>query len=87
MDAANGGTRVLIRRRRDGTGVQNHDLSAIWRMSRLQSALDELAFNGGAIGLGGAATKILDVETSHAYILTYKVQAQSTSGIFAGAGE
>ncbi len=73
MNTADGSAGVLVRGSGDGAGVQNHDLGASRRIGPLQSALGELAFNGGAIGLRGTTTKILDVETSHAYILTYKV--------------
>ncbi len=73
MNAANRGARILVGRCGDRTRVQNHDLGAARGLGAFQSARRELTINGGAVGLCGAATKILNVETAHAYILTYKV--------------
>lgn len=73
MDAADGGPCVLIGGRGDRARIQNHNFGGSWRTGALQSAIRELPFNGSAVGLRRPAAKILNVETRHAYILTYKV--------------
>lgn len=70
MDAADGGTRVLVSRCSDGTGVEHDYFGASDLVGALESALLELTFDGSTIGLGGPTSEILDVEGGHIPILT-----------------
>jgi hypothetical protein len=69
VDAADGGARVLIDSGRDRTSVENNDLCRLCGRRAVQPSLRKLPFNGGAVSLRRTAAKILDVETSHTYIL------------------
>lgn len=69
MDAANGGARVLIGGCRYGAGIQDDHFGLIERRGAFQAALFELALDGGAVGLGRAAAKILYVVTCHRTIV------------------
>lgn len=69
MNAANGGAGVLVGGGGYGAGVEDSD-SGIGRLvGALQSALLKLTLDGRAVRLGGAASEILHVESSHASIL------------------
>ena len=70
MDAADGRTRVVIGRGGDGTGVQHHDLGLGGGGGARQSLIGQLAFNGGAVGLGGAASEVFYKETAHGSIIS-----------------
>ena len=72
MNAPNGGASVLIGGRGYGTCIENHNLRGVWRGCAFEPSFDELLFDRGSIRLSRPAAKILDVETRHAYILTYK---------------
>ena len=65
MNTANGGARVLIGRCGHGASIQNHDLSMGRSFGADHTALLELAFDGGPVGLSGATAKVLDVKTGH----------------------
>ena len=70
MDAANGGAGILIRGGGHGAGVENDDLRLGGNAGAVESALSELSFDGGSVGLGGAAAKVLYVEGTHRTIVT-----------------
>ena len=69
MDAADGGTRVLIGRCGDGAGIQDDDFGLGGSAGALQSPRQQLALDGGAIGLGRAASEVLDVISCHQTII------------------
>ena len=64
MSPPNGMARVFIGSRRDGAGIEDDEVgrSAIFR--GLEPARGEHGFERGAIGLGGAATEILNEKTA-----------------------
>ena len=66
MDAADGGASVLIGCAGDGAGIENDEFGLFRRRCAMQSAIAELAFQGRAVGLSGAATEVFNVETGHA---------------------
>src|ERR1700675_1864579 len=49
----------------DSAGVEDDDVGGGCRRGRGTAAVEELAFDGGAVGLGGAAAELLDVEGGH----------------------
>ncbi len=77
MDAANGSACILIGRRGDGAGVENDDLSGGGCVRACQSLLVELALDGGAVGLSGAASEVLYVEAWHRNMLAQIGMARS----------
>jgi len=64
-DSANRGAGVLIGARRHGAGVEDYDGSSRWTGGARKSALFELPFKGGAIGLSGAAAEVFYKESGH----------------------
>ena len=71
MDAADGGACVLIGGGGHRTRIQDNDLGLFRGWCSLQSTLRELALQGRAVSLRGAASEILYVKTCHACIVTY----------------
>ena len=69
MNTTDGRACILIGSGRDGAGVQNNNFCIRRSRSTLQTALFKLAFDGSAIGLRRAATKILYVKTRHRTIV------------------
>ena len=69
MDAADGGARVLIGRCGDGAGIQDDDFGLDGGGGALQPATEQLALDGGAIGLGRAASEVLDMISRHQGII------------------
>src|SRR5258705_11922633 len=69
VNASNSRPRVLIRGSRDRAGIEDDDFCVRGSGSALQAALFELPFEGSAIRLGRAATKILYVKTCHRNIV------------------
>jgi hypothetical protein len=63
-DAADGGAGILIGGTCDGASIQNHQVGLAGRCAG-QTAGFELAFEGGAVGLSGAASEVFDVEGGH----------------------
>ena len=63
------GTSVVVSRSRNRAGVEDHDLGAGRIGGAVEPKLLELAFDCGAIRLGGAAPKILYVKTGHGLIV------------------
>ena len=50
---------------RDGAGVDDDELGVLGRSRGSTAAVKELAFDGGAVGLGSAAAKLFDVKGGH----------------------
>jgi hypothetical protein len=69
MNAADGSTHVLIGGCRDGACVQDDDLGLYGGGGALQTTAEQLAFDGGAIGLGRATSKILNMISRHQAII------------------
>lgn len=61
MNAADGGAGVLISGSGYGAGVENNESGFRGLVGPLQAAFAELAFDGGAVGLGGSAAEIRHV--------------------------
>ena len=69
MDSSNGRAGILICSRCYRARIQYHYVCSVCRRGALQSLIQELAFQGGAVGLCGSTTKILYVEAAHTSIL------------------
>ena len=69
LDPANGGAGILIGCGSHSARVQNHDRSLRGRGCAGKPALLELAFEGGAIRLRGAATEVFYVKSGHVTML------------------
>lgn len=67
-DAADGGAGVLIGGAGDGASIQYDDFG-IGGFGAMMTARFELAFEGGAVGLRGAASEVLDVKRGHEIIV------------------
>ena len=50
---------------RDGAGVDDHDVGGCSRGGRATATVEQLALEGGAIGLRGTATELFDEEARH----------------------
>jgi hypothetical protein len=48
-----------------GASVQDYYVGGAWRICESAAAIEELAFDGGAVSLGGAAAELFDVESGH----------------------
>jgi hypothetical protein len=77
VDAADGGAYVLVGRRGHGAGIQNHDFGLLWRARRREAVLPQLALQNGAIGLSGAATEVLNIESAHSDIIGTTLDGRS----------
>jgi hypothetical protein len=64
LEAADGGARVLVGGVSDGAGVEDDEVSFVF-LGGSEAARFELALEGGAIGLGGAASEVFHVEGGH----------------------
>jgi hypothetical protein len=69
MNAADGGTRVLVGGGSDSAGVQDYDLGVGERRGSFEASVLELALNGGPVGLRRAAAKITYIKSYHHTIL------------------
>jgi len=49
----------------DSAGVDDDNVSGLRGAGKEAATVEELAFDGGAVGLGGAAAELLDVEGGH----------------------
>src|SRR6516164_1563312 len=67
MNTPDGGASVLIGGSGDGAGIQYHNFGLARRSGTGQSAVDQLALNRCAIGLGGAASEVLDKIGRHTF--------------------
>ena len=79
LDAPNGRAGVLISGGGYRTGVENDDICLGCRANAPQTIVRKLAFNGRSIRLGGAASEVLNVVTSHGVIIAAERGAQFTS--------
>src|ERR1700756_234431 len=79
MNTADCGAGVLVGGGSDGTSVEDYDFSSARRGSALQSVLLELALDSGSVSLGGAAAKVLYVESRHGYYSS-SVSGPTTAG-------
>ncbi len=75
VNAANGGAYVLVGRSRDRARVQDDDLGVLRRPGGMPTALRELALDGGAVGLGCAATEVLNEIRRHGVIISVTRQS------------
>jgi len=66
-----GSAGVLIRGTRDRTSIQYDQVGAV-RWSAGEAAGFELALEGGAVGLRGAAAEVFDVEGGHGIMLAQR---------------
>jgi len=73
--APDGRTRILIGGSGDRTGVQDHQVRLGGGVTSVQSFSYKLLLDGCAIGLGGAAAKVLHKKTGHSDIITTGVSA------------
>ena len=69
MDAADGGTRVLIGRCGNSAGIQDDDFGFHGGRPPLHPAAEQLALDGSAIGLGRTASEVLDMISRHERII------------------
>ena len=65
VDFADGVAGLGIGGRGDGAGVDDDVVGRVGRLDGRAAAIEELAFDGGAVGLGGAAAELLEVEGRH----------------------
>ena len=65
VNAADGGAGVVVGRGGDRAGVQHDQFSGGGGLGTDQAFLLELPFEGGAVGLGGAASEILNEIPGH----------------------
>jgi hypothetical protein len=76
MDASDGVAHILVGGSRHGARVQDYNLRVLCGFGAGQSALDELAFNGGSIGLRSPASEIFHVEPRHDFVYYSYQQSQ-----------
>ena len=69
MDAADRCAGIFVGRGGDGAGVQNDEFGFRSARRTLESAIFELPLDGRTVGLGRAATEILDVKAGHTSIV------------------
>jgi len=69
MNAADGGASILVGGRGDGAGVQHHYLRLARLLGPFQPLSTQLLLQGSPVRLGGAAAKVLHVETGHGAII------------------
>lgn len=65
MQFANGFTRLGIRGGSDGAGIEDDNVGSVGGIGERAAPLEELALNGGAVSLSGAAAELFDVEGGH----------------------
>src|SRR5712672_3278024 len=65
MKLSNGVARLGIGGSRDGAGVEDDDVSGGGRGGGGAATVKQLALEGGAIGLSGAAAELFDEESGH----------------------
>ena len=70
MNAADGGARVLVGRRRHRAGVENNHLRVIRRSGALQAAVQQLPLDGSAVGLCSPAPEVFNVISRHRIIIS-----------------
>ncbi len=70
MNAAHGGARIVIGRRRYGAGIEDGNVGLVRSNRPLEAAFQQAAFERGAIGLGGPATEVFHEVARHGAIIT-----------------
>jgi hypothetical protein len=65
MDAADGCAGIVIGSVSDGARIEHNEFSFCRSTGASQSTLFELALDRRAVGLGGSASEVLDVESCH----------------------
>src|SRR5260221_6306423 len=65
VDFANGIAGLRVGGGCDGAGVDDDELGGLRRSRGCAAAVQELALDGSAVGLGGAAGELFDVESGH----------------------
>ncbi len=65
VNLADGVASLSVGGRGDGTGVYDDEISYCRFGGGAATPFEQLAFEGGTIGLGGAAAELLDVEGRH----------------------
>jgi hypothetical protein len=73
LDAADGGAGILIGGVCDSAGIQDYEVGFVG-CGAGEAAGFELAFEGGAVGLGGAASEIFDVVGGHGTMVAQSVR-------------
>jgi len=48
-----------------GASVQDYHVGGAWGVCEGAATIEELAFDGGTVGLGGAAAELFDVKSGH----------------------
>jgi hypothetical protein len=93
MDAPNGGAGVLISSRGYRAGIEHNEVRFLRGASRRQPTRGQLALNGGAIGLCGAAAEALYKKSGHDQYYNSDVQnvrfqqQLTTKGVAAGISQ
>src|SRR5258708_265339 len=77
MDAANSGTRVLISGCGNGASVQDNNIGVGRGLRLVQALVGKLPLDGGAIGLSGAAAKVLHIKGRHRAIIAIRLNASA----------
>jgi len=70
LEAADGGAGVLVGGVSDGAGVEDDEVGVVF-LGAGEAAGFELALERCAIGLGGAASEVFDVEGGHGDIVAF----------------
>jgi hypothetical protein len=65
MKLSNGIASLSVGRGRDGAGIDDYDVGCGGRAGGGAATVEQLALEGSAIGLRGAATELLDEEARH----------------------
>jgi len=65
VNLANGVASLSVGGSGYGAGVEDYDGGRCWIGGGAATTIEELAFDSGAVGLGGAAAELLDVEGRH----------------------
>ena len=81
MNAAYGGAGILVGGGSYGAGVEHDESGRGGLVGALQAPFQQLAFDGGAVGLGGPAAEICYVESCH--VLLAPAPVTSLPGIHA----
>ncbi len=79
VDSTDGIANVLIRRRGYGARIEHDDLGFLGLFGTGQPTLNELALNGSAICLSGAASEIFHVEAGHDRCYHYAIGVREIS--------
>ena len=51
-----------------GAGIEDYHVGGVCRIGEGAATIEELTFDGGTVGLGGAAAELFDVEGGHRFI-------------------